>query len=248
LRRQPPEQGPTHTMCLPQTLLMPAKREFYILQSCCCSNCYFDPVPDGCLDGDVEVCCFQEDFACLAAPADAPRVCGVMGYTLYPAKGCCITLKQLYPERPEIVLKQNNTVLCAGCVGMGEKTLWSQAIYCRPPATFLFVELRCCCLAHDFGLNIAGDGDGCILPNCSEYVPMACALLGFMCMPRKGCCVKVSDAFEGKILTDADIRKMMNNDHTPPASPEKPELASPDAAAPASPEMARGVELTDGYY
>ena len=68
---------------------------------------------------------------------------------------------------------------------------------------------------------------------------MACALLGFMCMPRKGCCVKVSDAFEGKILTDADIRKMMNNDHTPPASP--------DAAAPASPEMARGVELTDGY-
>ena len=24
--------------------------------------------------GDVEVCCFQEDFACLAAPADAPRV------------------------------------------------------------------------------------------------------------------------------------------------------------------------------
>ena len=77
---------------------------------------------------------------------------------------------------------------------------------------------------------------------------MACALLGFMCMPKKGCCVKVSDAFEGKILTDADIRKMMNNDHTPPASPEKPELASPDAAAPASPEMARGVELTDGYY
>ena len=62
-------------------------------------------------------------------------------------------------------------------------------------------------------------------------------------MPKKGCCVKVSDAFEGKILTDADIRKMMNNDHTPPASPEKP-----DAAAPASPEMARGVELTDGYY
>ena len=178
-------------MCLPQTLLMPAKREFCILQSCCCSNCYFDPVPDGCLDGawsaswrhahhpttpstrpragDVEVCCFQEDFACLAAPADAPRVCGVLGYTLYPAKGCCITLKQLYPERPEIVLKQNNTVLCAGCVGMGEKTLWSQAIYCRPPATFLFVELRCCCLAHDFGLNIAGDGDGCVLPNCSEY-------------------------------------------------------------------------------
>ena len=156
-------------MCLPQTLLMPAKREFYILQSCCCSNCYFDPVPDGCLDGDVEVCCFQEDFACLAAPADAPRVCGVLGYTLYPAKGCCITLKQLYPERPEIVLKQNNTVLCAGCVGVGEKTLWSQAIYCRPPATFLFVELRCCCLAHDLGLNIAGDGDGCVLPNCSEY-------------------------------------------------------------------------------
>ena len=38
-------------MCLPQTLLMPAKREFYILQSCCCSNCYLDPVPDGCLDG-----------------------------------------------------------------------------------------------------------------------------------------------------------------------------------------------------
>ena len=133
-------------MCLPQTLLMPAKREFYILQSCCCSNCYFDPVPDGCLDGpdpvwkstsarprwrgrvtfdfhtgDVEVCCFQEDFACLAAPADAPRVCGVLGYTLYPAKGCCITLKQLYPERPEIVLKQNNTVFCAGCVGVGEK-------------------------------------------------------------------------------------------------------------------------------
>ena len=119
--------------------------------------------------GDVEVCCFQEDFACLAAPADAPRVCGVLGYTLYPAKGCCITLKQLYPERPEIVLKQNNTVLCAGCVGVGEKTLWSQAIYCRPPATFLFVELRCCCLAHDLGLNIAGDGDGCVLPNCSEY-------------------------------------------------------------------------------
>ena len=119
--------------------------------------------------GDVEVCCFQEDFACLAAPADAPRVCGVLGYTLYPAKGCCITLKQLYPERPEIVLKQNNTVLCAGCIGMGEKTLWSQAIYCRPPATFLFVELRCCCLAHDLGLNIAGDGDGCVLPNCSEY-------------------------------------------------------------------------------
>ena len=118
--------------------------------------------------GDVEVCCFQEDFACLAAPADAPRVCGVLGYTLYPAKGCCITLKQLYPERPEIVLKQNNTVLCAGCVGVGEKTLWSQAIYCRPPATFLFVELRCCCLAHDLGLNIAGDGDGCILPNCSD--------------------------------------------------------------------------------
>ena len=59
-------------------------------------------------------------------------------------------------------------------------------------------------------------------------------------MPKKGCCIKVSDAFEGKILTDADIRKMMNNDHTPPASPEKPELASP-----ASPEMARGVELTD---
>ena len=197
--------------------------------------------------GDVEVCCFQEDFACLAAPADAPRVCGVLGYTLYPAKGCCITLKQLYPERPEIVLKQNNTVLCAGCVGVGEKTLWSQAIYCRPPATFLFVELRCCCLAHDLGLNIAGDGDGCNLPNCSEYVPMACALLGFMCMPKKGCCVKVSDAFEGKILTDADIRKMMNNDRTPPASPDKPELASPDAA-PASPEMARGVELTDGYY
>ena len=51
-------------------------------------------------------------------------------------------------------------------------------------------------------------------------------------MPKKGCCVKVSDAFEGKILTHADIRKMMNNDHTPPASPEKPELASP-----ASPEM-----------
>ena len=76
---------------------------------------------------------------------------------------------------------------------------------------------------------------------------MACALLGFMCMPKKGCCIKVSDAFEGKILTDADIRKMMNNDRTPPASPEKPELASPDAA-PASPEMARGVELTDGYY
>ena len=225
-------------MCLPQTLLMPAKREFYVLQSCCCSNCYFDPVPDGCLDGDVEVCCFQEDFACLAAPADAPRVCGVLGYTLYPAKGCCITLKQLYPERPEIVLKQNNTVLCAGCVGMGEKTLWSQAIYCRPPATFLFVELRCCCLAHDFGLNIAGDGDGCILPNCSEYVPMACAFLGFMCMPKKGCCVKVSDAFEGKILTHADIAKMMNNDTTPPASPEKPEIASP----PASPEMARGAE------
>jgi hypothetical protein len=249
-------------MCLPQTLLMPAKREFYILQSCCCSNCYFDPVPDGCLDGpdpawkatsarparqrgrvtfdfhtgDVEVCCFQEDFACLAAPADAPRVCGVLGYTLYPAKGCCITLKQLYPERPEIVLKQNNTVLCAGCVGVGEKTLWSQAIYCRPPATFLFVELRCCCLAHDFGLNIAGDGDGCILPNCSEYVPMACAFLGFMCMPKKGCCVKVSDAFEGKILTHADIAKMMNNDTTPPASPEKPD------AAPASPEMARGAE------
>ena len=118
--------------------------------------------------GDVEVCCFQEDFACLAAPADAPRVCGVLGYTLYPAKGCCITLKALYPERPEIVLKQNNTVLCAGCVGVGEKTLWSQAIYCRPPATFLFVELRCCCLAHDLGLNIAGDGDGCILPNCSD--------------------------------------------------------------------------------
>ena len=152
-------------------------------------------VPDGCLDGDVEVCCFQEDFACLAAPADAPRVCGVLGYTLYPAKGCCITLKQLYPERPEIVLKQNNTVLCAGCVGVGEKTLWSQAIYCRPPATFLFVELRCCCLAHDFGLNIAGDGDGCILPNCSEYVPMACAFLGFMCMPKKGCCVKVMMRF-----------------------------------------------------
>ena len=40
-------------MCLPQTLLMPAKREFYILQSCCCSNCYLDPVPDGCVDGDV---------------------------------------------------------------------------------------------------------------------------------------------------------------------------------------------------
>ena len=56
-------------------------------------------------------------------------------------------------------------------------------------------------------------------------------------MPKKGCCVKVSDAFEGKILTDADIRKMMNNDRTPPASPEKPELASP-----ASPEMARGAE------
>ena len=101
--------------------------------------------------GDVEVCCFQEDFACLAAPADAPRVCGVLGYTLYPAKGCCITLKQLYPDRPEIVLKQNNTVLCAGCFGVGEKTLWSQAIYCRPPATFLFVELRCCCLAYDGG-------------------------------------------------------------------------------------------------
>ena len=33
----------------------------------------------------------------------------------------------------------------------------------------------------------------------------------------------MSDAFEGKILTDADIRKMMNNDHTPPASPEKPD-------------------------
>ena len=67
-------------------------------------------------------------------------------------------------------------------------------------------------------------------------------------MPKKGCCVKVSDAFEGKILTHADIRKMMNNDRTPPASPEKQsELASPDAA-PASPEMARGVELTDGYY
>ena len=159
-----------------------------------------------------------------------------MGYTLYPAKGCCMTLKQLYPERPEIVLKQNNTVLCAGCVGVGEKTLWSQAIYCRPPATFLFVELRCCCLAHDLGLNIAGDGDGCILPNCSEYVPMACAFLGFMCMPKKGCCVKVSDAFEGKILTHADIAKMMNNDTTPPASPEKPD------AAPASPEMARGTE------
>ena len=41
-----------------------------------------------------------------------------------------------------------------------------------------------------------------------------------------------ADAFEGKVLTHADIRKMMNNDRTPPASPEKPELASP-----ASPEM-----------
>ena len=39
-------------------------------------------------------------------------------------------------------------------------------------------------------------------------------------MPKKGCCVKVSGGPEGKILTDADIRKMMNNDHTPPASPE----------------------------
>ena len=225
VRRQPTNRAPhtgwplhTQTMCLPQTLLMPAKREFYILQSCCCSNCYFDPVPDGCLDGpilcgsqpvravaarvtfdfhtgDVEVCCFQEDFACLAAPADAPRVCGVLGYTLYPAKGCCITLKQLYPERPEIVLKQNNTVLCAGCVGVGEKTLWSQAIYCRPPATFLFVELRCCCLAHDFGLNIAGDGDG-ILPNCvscarraardlTTHRPMACARSWGSCACRR---------------------------------------------------------------
>ena len=44
--------------------------------------------------------------------------------------------------------------------------------------------------------------------------------------------MKVGGASEGKILTDADIRKMTNNDRTPPASPEKPELASP-----ASPEM-----------
>ena len=50
----------------------------------------------------------------------------------------------------------------------GRKTLWSQAIYCRPPATFLFVELRCCCLAHDFGLNIAGDGDGCVRPTAAS--------------------------------------------------------------------------------
>ena len=119
-----------------------------------------------------------------------------------------------------------------GCVGVGEKTLWSQAIYCRPPATFLFVELRCCCLAHDLGLNIAGDGDGLHIAQLQrEYVPTACALLGFMCMPRKGAasrsrCVRRKDPD-----TDADIAKMMNNDTTPPASPEKPD------AAPASPEM-----------
>ena len=244
-------------MCLPQTLLMPAKREFYILQSCCCccSNCprrLFRRPPILCgscvevtsvrdlptvtlfSDGDVEVCCFQEDFACLAAPADAPRVCGVLGYTLYPAKGCCITLKQLYPERPEIVLKQNNTVLCAGCVGVGEKTLWSQAIYCRPPATFPIRRAAVLLPRARFWIKHRRRRRRLHIAQLQQYVPMACALLGFMCMPKKGCCVKVSDAFEGKILTDADIAKMMNNDTTPPASPEKPD------AAPASPEMARG--------
>ena len=183
--------------------------------------------------GDVEVCCFQEDFACLAAPADAPRVCGVLGYTLYPAKGCCITLKQLYPERPEIVLKQNNTVLCAGCVGVGEKTLWSQAIYCRPPATFLFVELRCCCLAHDFGLNIAGDGD---FPIAAIFVwifsgaprrqrgPNSTApcdgvrLLGVHVHAKKGCCVKVTMRSRARCQRTRTSRRM--NPQIPPASIE----------------------------
>ena len=74
--------------------------------------------------------------------------------------------------------------------------------------------------------------------------------------------MKVGDASEGKILTDADIRKMTNNDRTPPASPEKPELASPASpemtdrvkvisntqnyTAPASPTLARSESVIDG--
>ena len=140
--------------------------------------------------GDVEVCCFQEDFACLA-PADAPRVCGVLGYTLYPAKGCCITLKQLYPERPEIVLKQNNTVLCAGCVGVGEKTLWSQAIYCRPPATFPLRRAAVLLPRARFWIKHRWGWRRLHPAQLQRVRADGVCVLGFMCMPKKGCCVKV---------------------------------------------------------